>query len=135
MKIQGRIEDKEVVSKDDWTRAVFTIDGKKYSTFDKKIIADFNKGDIVEMETKIVEKDGKQYNNMVSMKKIEEKVGEPEKVAENTLKGTSGSKHTTMYVSYAKDIFCETCRQDWKDQKECMEYAIDLVKQAKKAFS
>jgi hypothetical protein len=83
MKIQGRIEDKEVTQKDDWTRALFTIEGKKYSTFDKKIIADFNKGDVIEIETKLVEKDGKQYNNMVSMKKIEEKVGNSEKVAEN----------------------------------------------------
>ena len=40
---------------------------------------------------------------------------------------------TTMYVSYAKDIFCEL-DGDWTGNFQKMEAAIELVKQAKEAF-
>ncbi len=46
--------------------------------------------------------------------------------------------HTTMYVSYAKDIFC-ALESKWKSADDSqirgtMNYAIELVKQAKEAF-
>lgn len=78
MEIKGKIEKKEMTAgqKADgsaWTRASFVIDGKSLSTFDKKIIDDFNPGMFVKVETKAVEgKDGKTYNNMLSMEKAEE---------------------------------------------------------------
>ena len=58
------------------------------------------------------------------------KPGEPVKAAQN------GSKHTTMYVSYAKDIFCAMIALgENKDNTYIMETAIGLVKQAQKEFS
>lgn len=44
--------------------------------------------------------------------------------------------HTTMYVSYAKDIFCELMKeQGFKDTPELsMSQAIELVKQARREF-
>ena len=50
----------------------------------------------------------------------------------------SGSKHATMYTSYAKDIFVAML-PFYKDdldvtETECMQHAIKLVKQAKAAF-
>ena len=43
------------------------------------------------------------------------------------------NKNTTMYVSYAKDIFC-AMKGDYDSFKTRMEEAIALVKQAKEAF-
>ena len=47
-------------------------------------------------------------------------------------------KNTTMYVSYAKDVFCELYKALSNDAiynpKEQMEDAINLIKQAKTAF-
>ena len=44
------------------------------------------------------------------------------------------NRNSTMYTSYAKDIFIEIYREDW-DNKEQMDTAISLVKQAQNAFS
>ena len=103
MKINGRIENKEVVQGDDWTRAVFVIDGKKYSTFDDKIYNVFKTGDIIEMETKETVKDGKTYNNMVSMKKSEEKVGEVVNAAQN---GSVKEFHLSIEECRARALEC-----------------------------
>ena len=48
----------------------------------------------------------------------------------------SNKSHTTMYVSYAKDIFCalESRQTEGIETKELMNQAIELVKQAKEAF-
>jgi len=46
--------------------------------------------------------------------------------------------NTTMYVSYAKDIFCGILEKgnltEKGDGREAMQLAIELVKQAKEAF-
>ncbi len=44
---------------------------------------------------------------------------------------------TSMYVSYAKDIFCEILKDhpEGLDIKGMMQEAIDLVKQARESFS
>ena len=47
------------------------------------------------------------------------------------VKGATSNSHTTMYVSYAKDIFCAMLE---KGNKADMDDAIELVKQAKEAF-
>lgn len=73
MKIKGKIENKE--SKEgstkgkDWKRIVFTVNGKKYSSFDTRFEG-FKIGQLVELE---VESNGK-YNNIKSM---EEATGNP----------------------------------------------------------
>jgi|25BtaG_2_1085352.scaffolds.fasta_scaffold11727_1 cupin superfamily acireductone dioxygenase involved in methionine salvage len=47
----------------------------------------------------------------------------------------------SFYVSYAKDVFIALCNRKWSDDpkldntKEMMQEAIDLIKQARKAFS
>lgn len=47
--------------------------------------------------------------------------------------GKSFNRNTTMYVSYAKDIFCALVDKE-KDIPDQMESAIALVKRAKEAF-
>lgn len=59
------------------------------------------------------------------------KPGEPVKTTQND------SKSNAMYVSYAKDIFCELARGKDKDghtPTETMALAINLVKQARDSF-
>ena len=53
----------------------------------------------------------------------------PGKVDESDPKGS-----TTMYVGYAKDIFCEIYEKDF-NKEDLMNMAINLVKQAREAFS
>jgi len=57
-------------------------------------------------------------------------------VGNNPKVAQSGSKHTTMYVSYAKDIFCALVnnKASSDDFQRDMNCAIELVKQAKEAF-
>ncbi len=43
------------------------------------------------------------------------------------------NKNTTMYTSYAKDIFCAMYATEY-EAKDIMDLAIELVKQARKAF-
>lgn len=63
----GKIENIEIKTgegaKGPWKRATFTIDGKKYGTFDKDIINDFKVGQLVSFE---FEKDGI-YSNITDM--------------------------------------------------------------------
>ncbi len=43
-------------------------------------------------------------------------------------------QHTTMYTSYAKDVFNHICCTEAMNTNEKMQEAIELVKQAKAAF-
>ena len=45
------------------------------------------------------------------------------------------NRNTTMYVSYAKDIFCAIYDRDKASTGDYMQAAIELVKQAQKEFS
>ena len=47
---------------------------------------------------------------------------------------TQGYKPTSMYVSYAKDIFCNLVKPEMGDLNTQMTIAIKLVKQAEEAF-
>ena len=120
----------------DWKSYTFEMeDGKKYSTFDEKIGSEFRAGDNVEIEG---EQNGK-YWNMTSMKKIEGvPVIKPEQL------GKGNSENVTFYTSYAKDIFIALLEDDAKRRNEngeaevesnLMKEAIELVKQARGAFS
>jgi len=133
-KINGKItsvmkqEGEGKVSKKPFTRWVFIIDDKKYSTFDAKIGDTFKAGQEVEMEG---EQDGA-FWNMKTMKLL----AETEKVDSVTPKSNNG--FTTMYVSYAKDTFLGLLNLETAKGIEpagVMKLAIDLVKQAKEAFS
>lgn len=86
MIITGEITDKEIIEKDDYTRCVYVIDSKKYSTFEPEIFNKFQKGDFVEVD--LVKKEGSKFWNMVSMKTIDK-----EKVAQN---GSKGEIHLTI---------------------------------------
>lgn len=72
MNISGKIELKVITNGtgkkgQPYTRAEFTINGKKYSTFDKDIIANFNEGQEVEIELK----QNGAYLNMTSMRLLD----------------------------------------------------------------
>jgi len=68
MIIQGKIEAKELkTAKSMQQYAVFTIEKKKFNTFDAEIISNFVVGDMVTIE---IVKDGI-YDKMISMKKVE----------------------------------------------------------------
>lgn len=57
-------------------------------------------------------------------------------IAANRGPNATGDKFTTMYVSYAKDIFCAVWdNSTTADSKEVMQVCIDRVKQAQEAFS
>ena len=43
------------------------------------------------------------------------------------------SRNTTMYVSYAKDVFCAMYEKDF-NKEDLMNMAVNLIKQAKSAF-
>jgi len=113
-----------------FTRWVFLINDKKYSTFDKDIGTKFKAGQNVEMEG---ETDGK-YWNMKTMKEFAGTV----KVASGAPQSNNG--FTTMYVSYAKDIYNNWYNRLTNEELEkvnktlLMGHAIQLVKQAKEAF-
>lgn len=72
MKVSGRISGKNIQEGEtngkSWKRAVFTIDEKKYSTFDSKIIDGFAIGDNVELD---FIQDG-MYKNIKSLEKTKE---------------------------------------------------------------
>lgn len=125
-KKQGEIsllEIKDGVSprtKNPYRRAVFTINGTKYSTFDSKIMEGFVPGDFVEMEGA---QEG-QYWNMKTMKKVDESgtVDAPtEQIAEVVKPGFEQANNVeeppkekvldadeirvaSMCISYAKDL-------------------------------
>jgi hypothetical protein len=53
-----------------------------------------------------------------------------------TLARPTDSKNTTMYVSYAKDIFCAFLECDnTTDRFDLMKKSIELVKQARDSFN
>ena len=61
-----------------------------------------------------------------------EKIGRP---SENKDFPKSKNSQASMYVSYAKDIFCAVFKgHEEEDPKQIMEQSINLVKQAKEAF-
>lgn len=129
----GKIEAKEMKkSKNGKDFCVFTIDGKKYNTFDPTICARFNKGDNVIMTG---QQDGA-YWNMETMA-LEEKP----KVTHEYISDTN--KEASIYTSYAKDLFIcvypiiMAASEPVKEQisiEQVMDTCIKLIKQAKQAF-
>ena len=109
-----------------WVRYVFTIDGKDYSTFNANIGDNFKIGDFVLMEG---EQKGK-FWNMESMAMAEGENVVTEKVESSTLT----NRETSMYVSYAKDLFIATYVTG-ANPEVVMTGCIKTIKQAIKAFS
>lgn len=85
-KVRGRITGKEIsegtneATEEDWTRASFTINDRKYASFDSIIIDKFNTGNYVEAEFN-TSKDGK-YKNIVKMTETE--ATELKEIADNS---------------------------------------------------
>jgi len=111
-----------------YKRWLFVIDGKKYSTFDSKIGEAFKTGQKIEME-------GQQKGQFWNMETMKEFAGVV-KMAQSGSKSQNGT--ASMYVSYAKDVFCAMWSSKGPETPEIagqiMNLSIDLVKQAKEAF-
>jgi hypothetical protein len=135
-------EDKKSQNGKRYTR--FKTNDGWMSAFEKDIIDALkeNEGEIVSVEIAIDEEKG--FKNIrkfigkadkievVKPLKFDKIESKPNVVAKDT---------TTMYVSYAKDIFCRLMETDgkekpksWQDIDGEMTKAINLVKQAKYAF-
>lgn len=115
-----------------WKRWEFSLtDGKKYSTFDDKIgNAGFKSGDNVIIEGEQVDK----FWQMRAMSKAGQ--NKAPHVAVNAV-NVNSDRNSSMYVSYAKDIFISLIDKYpdcGKDVKRTMASAIELVKQAKEAL-
>ena len=116
-----------------WTKYLFKMeDGKSYSTFDNVIGKAFEAGQAVEFTGEQVGK----YWNLKTMIHI----AKPEVVAPQdwNRETAAANKTQTMYTSYAKDIFIsllEKTNMNVDKEETIMRDAIDLVKQAREAFS
>ena len=114
----------------------------KATAFDKSIIEALskNQGQLMELQVEESEKDGRTYHNIRGFAEVEVMGGSPTpkktllKTDEQIKKENPIFNPTTMYVSYAKDIFIEMYTQDCAPAN-VMEAAIELVKQATKEFS
>ena len=135
--IERKSTEEGITNGKSWERTVFTIDEKDYSTFDEKIAKEFKVGDHIKVNLK--KKEDSKYWNMQSMTMAEKGTEDisnvqPEKVV------SSPDRNKTMYVSYAKDIFCALITSETKkdfsgdELKNGMKNAIELIKQAKEAF-
>jgi|TARA_Y100000034_G_scaffold131950_1_gene193786 hypothetical protein len=126
-KITGSIEKIKTSPKNAKWRG-FVVNGQMYSTL--KDYDNFNVGDNVVIEW---EQSG-QFTNLLHMYAVHgdvkvEGVDQVHLVEEKP----KVSRSTTMYTSYAKDIFL-ILGNDEEDSKDTMDRAIALVKQAKEAF-
>ena len=142
MEIIGIIEKRETDEGLDkngapYTRYVFTlVGGKKYSTFDAKIHEKFSVGQSI----KIIGEMKGQYFNMSDMLLNDEppKVVNMGQTMGKDLEIRPPKGTTTMYVSYAKDIFVALIEGQTETRRmpegDIMDQAIALVKQAKEAF-
>jgi len=138
---QGTIKSIEVSKgasdKGEWTKYLFKMtDGKNYSTFDSVIGKAFESGDTVEFTG---EQSGK-YWNLKSMHKIDAiNIRQTIKPMDIIAPQDFGKQDdTSFYTSYAKDIFIsllEKTNMNLDDEETIMRDAIDLVKQAREAFS
>jgi hypothetical protein len=130
-----------------------TKDGKRYSRFktqegwmscfDHKVcetLKELPKDSEVCLEIAKSEpnEDGKVFSNIrgISQKGNTESQPASEKASSVAPKGNYSGNTTTMYVSYAKDIFCALIEKENANKlwDEMMKDAINLVKQAKTAF-
>ena len=84
------------------------------------------------------------YTKEALSKMIDERIGKSVQKEEtvkagNVFEVTPVGEHTTMYTSYAKDIFIQIIDDKYirenKGPEQIMDYAINLVKQARDAFS
>lgn len=111
------------------------------SCFDLKVIEELksNAGKIVEVE--IIEKESedgqKVFTNIRKVIKVVNTTVNKNEDIKNPQEVKRTNIATTMYTSYAKDIFCGMLQVESAQEipnEMLMEAAIKLVKQAKKAF-
>jgi len=160
MKTQIKIikhEDKTSEGGKDYTR--FSTSKGWMSAFEKDIIEELKKcdGRTVSVELQSSEKGDRVFQNirkfyglvapgLEELKQANEESEEiiAEIVNPQTMKPIVKSRElsdnshsynpTSMYVSYAKDIFCELIGNTEKESEGVMQRSIELVKQAHKAF-
>jgi len=102
-----------------------------FNCFDEKTVEELKKHYEERVEVEIVVSGNYKHINAY--------VGEVIQQGKVTLPNplVSDGKHTTMYVSYAKDIFCAlraAKEMEKASEIDVMEEAISLVKQAREAF-
>ena len=119
---------------------VFMVDGKRYSTFKKDIYDKFAVGQSVKITGTENDKGYFNMSDMIAADNVEVyKPGEEIYKQKYVEKVGKANGNGSMYAAYAKDIFCaivgdtgtKWTEDTWKD---CMNIAINLVKQAKEAF-
>lgn len=139
-------EDKTSKNGKDYTR--FKTNNGWMSCFEEDVIKKIkeNEGKIVCVETAESEQNGQTYKNIRGFIEVVAENKEVETIEEKPqvevvkmsgdmqMSGSTDNKFTTMYVSYAKDIFNSICCSKDMDTKEKMKEAIELVKQAREAF-
>jgi hypothetical protein len=117
------------VSKND---KVYLKVNDKYTCFEQDIIEKIKENMGKEMNLKVEESNG--YFNIRGILNDNE-IDETPKQQERTEEQKGNNRHSTMYVSYAKDIFCALVPNNEKySVEELMGLSIGLVKQAKKHF-
>ena len=117
----------------------------KATAFDTAIIEALskNKGQLMELQVEASEKDGRTYHNIRGFAEVEvmggskkKEIAEETRNYENTHQSDKTNyQPTSMFVSYAKDIFIALRPESEEDASITMALSIELVKQATKAFS
>ena len=122
-------------------KAVLLSDDRWYSHFSAS--TGFQVGDAVKITYTDKVKGDVTYHNwtLIEPSDAEVEVVKPGSVPEKAVQ--NGTRNTTMYVSYAKDIFCAIFQaqpygksvlvSEWTIE-DYMKKSIELVKQAKEAF-
>ncbi len=135
-------EDKKYGGNKRFTR--FKTDQGWMSCFDKKIIETLKDNTEIAIIVDVDVDEEKGWQTIKKFIKVAEgdeelensEAKEEKKPSEKPAAASKGFSHTTMYVSYAKDIFCAMFQDtDLSDAKGYMELSIDLVKQARDEFS
>ena len=124
---------------------VFMVDGKRYSTFKKDIYDKFAVGQSVKITGTENDKGYFNMSDMIAADNVEVyKPGEEIYKQKYVEKVGKANGNGSMYAAYAKDIFvvlsqinADFAGKDadlYTPEKDQMDIAIDLVKQAKEAF-
>jgi len=152
MKTQIKIkshEDKTSKEGKDYTR--FNTSQGWVSAFDSEIIEELKKGEGRTVSVELATSEDGKFKNIrkfyglvaPGLEELKQANKETEELIAEVIKpnsmGRSAYNPTSMYVSYAKDIFCASLKDNAapltiEQSKMLMNAAVELVKQAHKAF-
>ena len=135
-----KIEDRTAKNNQEY-KSVTTSNGAM-SCFDDKIWGKLDKALGKEADVEVIESKG--FKNIIGINDIGEKYTHTEEAVKDTqmlsasdkYTAARNSKDTSMYTSYAKDIFIQLTITDDDStlKKDLMTHAVELVKQAREAF-